>query len=251
MKAMVFAAGLGTRLQPLTLDCPKALIEVGGRPMLERVLLRLRDAGVDEAVVNVHHLAHMVISYLKANDNFGMTLHVSDESDRLLDTGGGILRARGWLDGSEPFFVHNADILTDVDLDAMWRAHIAAGADATLLVAARDSSRKLVFDEDTQRLVGWINNSTGATIPDGFDAAKAGLKHLAFGGVHVVSPSVFASLAAYGQADAKFSITPYYLSVCSRVDIRGYEQTDPYMWFDIGKPATLAAADAECRKRGV
>lgn len=168
MKAMIFAAGLGTRLRPLTDNCPKALVEVGGKPMLGRVMQRLIDAGVTEAVVNVHHFAGMIKEYLTANNNFGITVHVSDESDLLLDTGGGILRARQWLDGGEPFIVHNADILSDVDLAAMYRAHEASGADATLLVAHRQSSRYLAFGNADSRLHGWINTTTGQTAPRAF-----------------------------------------------------------------------------------
>ncbi|MDE7407284.1 MAG: nucleotidyltransferase family protein [Muribaculaceae bacterium] len=252
MKAMVFAAGLGTRLQPLTLHRPKALVEVGGIPMLARVLLRLRSIGVNEVVINVHHLAPMIVDYLKANDDFGMTVYISDESDRLLDTGGGILRARRWLEGSEPFIVHNADVLTDADIASMYRQHVATGADATLLVSERHSSRQLVFDKVTDRLVGWVNNSTGETLPDGFDVSLSSLRRLAFGGVHIISPSVFASLAKYGdEVGDKFSITPYYLSVCDTIDIRGYIDSRSSMWYDIGRTATLAAADDECRRRGI
>lgn len=248
MKAMIFAAGLGTRLRPLTDNCPKALVEVGGKPMLGHVMQRLIDAGVTEAVVNVHHFAGMIKEYLTANNNFGITVHVSDESNLLLDTGGGILLARRWLDGGEPFIVHNADILSDVDLAAMYRAHEASGADATLLVAHRQSSRYLAFGNADGRLHGWINTATGQTAPARFVDDPSQYHHLAFGGIHVVSPTVFDTLSRY-STDPMFSIIPYYLSVCDSLDIREYQPSTDYMWFDIGKPANLHAADFALRTR--
>ena len=156
---MIFAAGLGTRLRPLTDNKPKALVEVAGKPMLERVILRLKRSGVDEIVVNVHHFGQQIIDFLYANDNFGVTIHVSDEREELLDTGGGILKARKWLDGGEPVIVHNADILTDFDLDEMMCQHVASEAVATLLVAERDTARYFVFN-DAMRLQGWTNIKT-------------------------------------------------------------------------------------------
>ena len=132
MKALVFAAGLGTRLRPLTDHQPKALVPVGGVPMLERVIGRLKAAGFDEITVNVHHFGQQIIDFLQAKQNFGLTIHVSDERNQLLDTGGGILKARPYLDGNEPFLVHNADIMTDIDLGAIYRKHVESQAHATL-----------------------------------------------------------------------------------------------------------------------
>ncbi len=239
---MVFAAGLGTRLRPLTDHCPKALIEVGGEPMLGRIIRRLIDAGVTEVVVNVHHFADMIKSYLAANDNFGIRIHVSDESDLLLDTGGGILKAQRWLDGDEPFIVHNADILSDIELSEIYRRHVDSGAIATLLVARRNSSRYLLFGKSDGRLHGWINTATGQTRPDGFIYDPARYLQLAFGGIHVVSPRIFDSLSRY-SSDPVFSIVPFYLSVCDRLEIRGYSPDRDYQWFDIGKPDSLKQAN--------
>lgn len=241
MKAMIFAAGLGTRLRPLTDEMPKALIPVAGVPMLERVIRKMIAAGVDDITVNVHHFSEKIIDFLRSNDDFGITIHVSDESGRLLDTGGGILYARHRLDGNEPFIVHNADILTDIDIAELYRRHIATGADATLLVSPRVTSRYLIFDENN-RLRGWTNTGTGEVRPEGFVVDVNHHKQLAFGGVHVVSPTIFPSLEVF-SSDAKFSIIPYYLSVCSTLKICGYTPERAFGWHDIGKPASLLEAE--------
>lgn len=235
MKALVFAAGLGTRLRPLTLDRPKALVEVGGEVMLGRVIRRLAAAGADTVVVNVHHFAEKVRQYLDNND-FGVAVKVSDESELLLDTGGGLLKARLLLDDGEPFFIHNADILSGTDLRAMWNSHISSGADATLLIQNRDSSRRLLFDA-AGRMCGWANTTTGEVRPAGL--STTGLTPAAFGGIHIVSPTVFPLLERY-SANPVFSITPFYVDSCHRLDIRGYRSDAA--WFDIGRPASLEAA---------
>lgn len=240
MKAMVFAAGMGTRLKPITDHCPKALVKVGGTPMLERVILHLKDAGADEIVVNTHHFSRMIADFLRANDNFGCSIHISDESGLLLDTGGGILHARQWLDGGEPFIAHNADIMTDLDLKAMYDHHLASRADVTLLVAKRHTSRYLLLDSGNS-VRGWINTATGETRPEGFVYDTAHYHPMAFGGIHVISPSIFPSLATFSSSEV-FSIIPYYLSVCRSLAIKGYTPDMTYRWHDIGKPATLEEA---------
>ncbi|MBQ7690683.1 MAG: nucleotidyltransferase family protein [Muribaculaceae bacterium] len=246
MKAMVFAAGLGTRLRPLTNHRPKALVEVGGATMLERVLVRLRQAGFTDVTVNVHHFAQMVIDFLSAHDNFGLDIHVSDERELLLDTGGGILAARRWLDGDEPFLVHNADILTDLDLNAFYRSHEHGGAMATLLVKQRETQRYFVFDRN-DRLQGWVNKKTGETRPDGFRHEPAVQQELAFGGLHVISPAIFPLLERHAAtAGAVFSITPFYIEICRRQLVKGYHPAAPYRWLDVGKPETLAQAQRLC-----
>ncbi len=241
MKAMIFAAGLGTRLRPLTDTCPKALIEIGGQPMLWHVLMRLKTAGITEVVINVHHHAHMIIQYLVDNDNFGMQIHISDESSQLLDTGGGILKAREWLDAGEPFLVHNADIFTDMELDGLIKAHTVSSADVTLDVSPRQSSRMLYFNHHSLQLCGWKNLTNGATRPSAFIPDENMHVARAFSGIHIASPLIFESLARFTDSPS-FSIIPYYLSVCSSLNIHGYEPTAPYEWFDIGKPDTLEAA---------
>ncbi|MDE5672058.1 MAG: NTP transferase domain-containing protein, partial [Duncaniella sp.] len=140
MNAMIFAAGLGTRLGAITRTKPKALVEVGGEPMLKRVIVKLKNAGVSKMIINVHHLADEIISYLRANDNFGVDIQISDERSLLLDTGGGLLKAGQFLNDGEPIIVHNADILTDFDISRMLDSHIESKADAPLLVADRRTS---------------------------------------------------------------------------------------------------------------
>lgn len=241
MKAMIFAAGLGTRLRPLTNDRPKALVEIGGKTMLELVITKLAIAGFDDITINIHHFGQKIIDFLEQNNNFGLNIHISDERDMLLDTGGGILKAKPFLDGDEPFLVHNADILTDIDLSAMYQSHIESGAMATLLMKDRSTSRYFVVDDD-YRLQGWINKSTGETRPAAF-VHREGLHELAFGGIHVISPSIFKPLEEYSQGQAKFSITPFYVDQCQSQLIKGYVQATPYHWLDVGKPETLREAE--------
>ena len=197
MKAMIFAAGLGTRLRPITDNKPKALVEVGGVPMLRRVIENLKRYEIDEIVVNVHHFPDRIKEYLSVNDNFGVKLHISDESDKLLDTGGGILKAREWLDG---------DLLMD----------------------------------NVMRMHGWTNVKTGEVKPAEVDMAD--YRAYAFGGVHIVSPSLFDDLERYGRKADAFSIMPFYIEACGAKKIAGYEPAIDYNWFDIGKPETLKSA---------
>lgn len=248
MKALIFAAGKGTRLKPFTDSHPKALAEVGGVAMLERVIRRLTAAGVDEAVINVHHFAPQVINFLSAHDNFGITIHISDESDRLLDTGGGLLKARQWLDtaDSEPFFVHNADIVTDVSLEAMMKAHRRLGADATLMCTPRPSSRHLYFDSASRRLTGWANIVTRETLPPGFVPGPM-MEELSFDGIHVLSAHIFESLQNYSDkiGTESFSIIPFYATMASELDIRAFTpRTGSFEWYDVGTPEKLAKAEA-------
>ena len=147
MKAMIFAAGLGTRLKPLTDRMPKALVPVNGIPMLQHVILKLKQAGCTEIVINIHHFGEQIIDFLQAHQNFGITVHISDEREELLDTGGGIKKAIPFFSGNEPFLVHNVDILSDTDLKALYDYHRQSINDATLLVSQRETSRYLLFDK--------------------------------------------------------------------------------------------------------
>ncbi|MGN1244989.1 MAG: NDP-sugar synthase, partial [Muribaculaceae bacterium] len=228
MKAMIFAAGLGTRLRPLTNDRPKALVEVAGKPMLRRVIDNLVSYGFDDIVVNVHHFGEKIIDYVAQNNAFGVNIHISDERGLLLDTGGGILKAREWLDGDEPFLVHNADILTDLNLCDFYDYHCRHQADASLLTKERVTARYLIFDA-SDRLSGWINKSTGQVLPEGLDYRPGAFKEMAFGGVHVISPRIFTALDEYarsiapdGDAEVKFSIVPFYVAMCRRLKIMSY-----------------------------
>ena len=242
MKAMIFAAGLGTRLRPLTNDRPKALVEVGGVAMLERVITRLKSHGITEIVINIHHFGEKIIEFIKENNNFGITIHISDERDLLLDTGGGILKAQQWLNGNEPIIIHNADILTDFDLHKMIEQHINSNADATLLVADRKTARYFYIGENN-RLNGWTNISTGEVKPADYIALNTD-KLRAFGGVHIVSPSIFSELQNY-STEPKFSITPFYIDRCKDLKIMGYTPNEKYQWHDIGKIESIAIAEQE------
>lgn len=237
---MIFAAGLGSRLRPLTDNMPKALVSVAGKPMLERVILRLKEAGFNEIVINIHHFGEQIIDFLQAHDHFGLKIHISDERDKLLDTGGGIKKARPFLDGNEPFLVHNADILTDIDLSAFYQHHLENHVEATLLVSERKTSRYLLFD-DSYHLHGWINKSTGEVKPETFSYHEGDFKELAFGGIHVISPSLFRYMETK-EWDGKFSIIPFYLSVCQQTQIKGFPLQN-FRWLDIGKPETLKQAE--------
>lgn len=239
MKALVFAAGLGTRLRPLTDHKPKALVELCGVTMLERVITNIKNSGITDVVVNVHHFGDQIIDFLKDKDNFGINITISDERDLLLDTGGGILKARHLLEGDEPFLVHNADILTDLNLAEMIAYHKANGADVTLLAKQRSTQRYLVFGENNQ-MVGWTNIATGEVKPADL-VVKQENSLLAFGGVHVISPRIFDSLAKFAT-EPKFSIMQYYIAACCDISIAGYNP-DGYNWFDIGKIETLQKAE--------
>ena len=245
MKAMIFAAGLGTRLRPLTDHMPKALVPVAGVPMLQRVILRLKEAGFHDIVINIHHFGEQILDFLKANDNFGVRILISDERGELLDTGGGILKARPLLDDGEPFLIHNADILTHIDLAAFYRHHVKSGPDATLLTNHRQTARYLLADTDN-RLYGWINKSTGETLPAGTVYTEGRYNELAFGCVHVLSPSIFNYMGS-DRWNGKFSIIPFYIDICRQAHIQCYP-IDTEGWFDVGKPETLAQADAYYRK---
>lgn len=239
MKALVFAAGLGTRLRPLTDHKPKALVELCGVTMLERVITNIKSCGITDVVVNVHHFGDQIIDFLKDKDNFGINITISDERDLLLDTGGGILKARHLLEGDEPFLVHNADILTDLNLAEMIAYHKANGADVTLLAKQRSTQRYLVFGENNQ-MVGWTNIATGEVKPADLVVNQEN-SLLAFGGVHVISPRIFDSLAKFAT-EPKFSIMQYYIAACRDISIAGYNP-DGYNWFDIGKIETLQKAE--------
>lgn len=242
MKAMIFAAGLGSRLKPLTDTLPKALVPVAGHPMLEHVILKLKAAGFTEIVINIHHFGEQILDFLQANDDFGITLHISDERDQLLDTGGGIKKARSFFENTdEPFLVHNVDILSNVDLKALYDYHLQKGGVATLLASSRKTSRYLLFNADN-RLCGWINKDTLQTKPEGFRYDASLYREYAFSGIHVLSPAIFRLMDA-PRWEGKFSIMDFYLATCRQADYMGH-MADQLQLIDIGKPETLAQAES-------
>ncbi len=240
MKALVFAAGLGTRLRPLTDTMPKALVPVAGVPMLERVLCKLRDAGLDSFVVNVHHFAEQIERFLAEKGNFGVPVAISREEREPLETGGGIRHAAPLLASpSGRFLVHNVDILSD--LDVRWfLAQDDPQSLATLLLIDAPADRYLLFD-DEMRLVGWTNVRTGEVkspfLPD-FDPSK--YRRYSFCGIHIVSEAVFDKMASWPE---RFSIIDFYLQQAAENKIRGVLAPDLQL-IDIGSPAKLAEADA-------
>lgn len=237
MQAMIFAAGLGTRLKPLTDTMPKALVCVAGRPLLEHTVMRLKAAGVERIVVNVHHFASQITDFLSANGNFGMDIRVSDETAALLDTGGGIRAAAPLFDSASPILIHNVDILSNVDLSSFYAANIANAA--TLLVSNRKTSRYLLFDDD-MRLVGWTNVATGEVRSPYPATVTSAARRYAFSGIHIFSPELFPLFDGFPD---KFGIIDFYLSVCDRVVIRGCVKDDLRL-MDVGKLDTLAEAEA-------
>ena len=237
MKAMIFAAGLGTRLKPLTDHMPKALVPVAGKPMLEHVIQKLIAFGCDEIVINVHHFADQIIDFLKEKNNFGITIHISDETDMLLDTGGGIKKASSFF--NEPFLIHNVDILSNVDLKSLYEYHLTSGNDATLLVSPRKTVRYLLFNKEN-RLCGWVNKDTLQTKPEGFVYQPEIQKEYAFSGIHIVSPTLFNYMNEHWTG--KFPIMDFYLQTCHEAQLGGYAKEDLQL-IDIGKPETLAVAE--------
>lgn len=241
MKAIVFAAGLGTRLKPFTETKPKALVPLDGVPMLERVILNIKSCGITDIIVNIHHFGQQIVNFLNENHNFGVNITISDETDLLLDTGGGILKAKSLLlNGDEPFVAHNSDIFTDINLSEMIDYHCSSSADATLLVKKRDTQRHLVFDNQNT-LVGWTNIATGQVKPADFSITN---EHslMAFGGVHVISPSIFKHMEHYHNLPV-FSTVPFYVDTCKEITVKGFNPSN-HNWFDIGKMETLKQAEA-------
>jgi NDP-sugar pyrophosphorylase family protein len=244
MKAMILAAGLGTRLRPLTDDRPKALVEVAGRTMLEITLARLRACGVHDVIVNVHHFADRMIEYLKANNNFGMRIEVSREED-LLDTGGGLKKAAHFFlrnsgGPEEPFILHNVDIISTIDLKRMVQSHADNNALVTLAVQKRETSRYLLFDEQLQ-LCG---RRTSPDKKDEFVRPSPQVQPLAFSGIHVISPRFLRMMTEEGA----FSIIASYLRLAANGEKILAFQADGYYWRDLGNPARVAQASEDLRE---
>ena len=236
MKAMILAAGLGTRLQPLTNDRPKALVVVAGRTLLEIALTRLYSFGVTDVIVNTHHRSDMIAEYLKAHDNFGMRIEISHEQD-LLDTGGGLKNAAPFfLEGvniDHPFILYNVDVISTIDLGAMMRFHVQKGALATLAAQIRDSSRYLLFDEEGQLCGRRVANRSDEL----FRPAHI-VQSLAFSGIHVLSPRIFNAMKERGA----FSIIDAYLRLAAQGEKLVAYNADGSYWRDLGRPESLQEA---------
>lgn len=276
MKAMIFAAGLGTRLKPLTDNSPKALIPVAGKPILEHLILKLKDAGYNKVVINVHHFADQILHFLEANQDFGIEIEISDETDHLLDTGGGLEKASQKLmmpsndddriveqscdnaledfdKGVNPkevimkfidelraecYLIHNVDIISNCDLESLnyYHQHSQSSIYVTLLVSKRITSRYLLFDED-DLLCGWVNKDTMETKPIGFEYEEGKYNEYAYSGIQVVSPLLFEYLPK-----GKYSIIDFYLSMCHKLKIQCFVEEELQL-IDIGKPETLEKAE--------
>ena len=234
---MVLAAGLGTRLRPLTNDRPKALVEVAGRTLLDLTLARLRAFGIQDVIINTHHFAEMVADYLRSHNNFGMRIELSHE-EVLLDTGGGLKKAAPFfLDSDEPFILHNVDVLSTIDFHQMVQFHNERNAIATLAVQNRSTSRYLLFDQQS-RLCGRRAGTDGS--PELVRTAET-MEALAFSGIHVLSPRIFSLMNEVGA----FSIIPVYLDLSARNEaVLGY-RADRYYWCDMGRPEHIARASSD------
>lgn len=234
MEAMILAAGLGTRLHPLTNDRPKALVEVNGITLLEHNLRRLIGFGFNKIVINVHHFPDMVMDFVRSG-NFDAEILFSDEREQLLDTGGALKKAAPLFSGKEPVLIHNVDVLSTLDLGDIYRKHLETNALATLLVSKRDTARQLLFN-DNEELVGWENLYTGEVllnrsiteVPD----------NLAFSGIHIVNPDLFDML----PETSPYSIIPEYLKIGKDNKILAFKHLAEE-WLDVGKPETLKQAD--------
>ena len=270
---MIFAAGLGTRLKPLTDTMPKALVRVGGEPLIKRVIMNLAAAGVDRIVVNVHHFAEQIIDYLKDNDNFGLDIRISDETAGLLETGGGIKKATPLFDSTAPILIHNVDILSNVDLREFYQiasqsekgkvkseesecgsekgkveneegrgkneeSNCCDAVDAVLLVSWRKTKRYLLFNDD-MKLVGWTNIETGEVRSPYPELNPKECRMYAFAGIHALSPRLLKMMDEFPD---RFGIIDFYLKACATHNIKGYVKDDLKL-MDIGKLDTLAQAE--------
>ena len=239
MNALIFAAGLGTRLKPLTDTMPKAMVPVCGKPLVQLLLERLGAAGATQVVINVHHFARQIIDFVEQNAGFGLDVRFSDETDQLLETGGGLKKAARLFTSEAPILVHNVDILSNMDLAAFYCSAVETqGQPATLLVSERQTQRYLLADAQ-DRLVGWTNIATGEVRSPypGLDVQAC--KRVAFSGIQVFSPQLLPLMAAW---EGKFSIIDFYLSVCHKVDIRLRVQPDLRL-LDVGKLDSIRQAE--------
>lgn len=233
MKALIFAAGKGTRLKPFTDHHPKALAKVNGVPLLERNIQYLKSFGITDFVINIHHFGDQIVDFLNKNSNFGCSIEISDEREELLETGGGLIFARKFLDHGEDFLIMNADILTEININALVKYHKKIKDFATLAVSDRESSRKLLFNDDMV-LRGWLNVQTGEQRLAEFNK---GFKALAFSGVHCINPVIFEKIKRTG----KFSVMEEYLDLMQTEHIHGFVHDS--ILVDVGRPESVIEAE--------
>ena len=238
MKALIFAAGLGTRLKPLTNAMPKALVPVGGKPLLQHTIEKLKLAGFNEIIINIHHFGEQIVDFVESHNYFDIHIEFSDERETLLDTGGGIKKASHFFDDNKPFLVHNVDILSNIDLKELYTFHLNNTAVTTLVCSERQTSRYLCFDSDNQ-LKGWINKKTGEMKSPVTDFDPSQYTQLAFSGIHIINPSIFNYM---NNSTDKFSIIDFYLSICRHEKILCYSVKNSQM-IDVGKVKSLKIAE--------
>jgi N-acetyl-alpha-D-muramate 1-phosphate uridylyltransferase len=234
LQAMILAAGLGTRLKPWTDNHPKALAPVNGKSLLQRNIEYLQSYGIYRVLVNVHHFAGQILDAIEKNKGWGSQVHVSDETDMVLETGGGLKKAAAWFNADQPFWLMNVDILTKLDLDAMKAAHDQYKPLVTLAVSERKSSRHFLFNSYME-LCGWGNSATGE---QKIKRAENNLKPFAFSGVHLIEPELLSLI----EREGKFSMVDVYLDLCAQYTIRGYDHTGVLL-MDVGKPESVIEAE--------
>lgn len=237
MKAMILAAGLGTRLKPWTDHHPKALALVNGKSLLERNILYLQQFGIREVLVNVHHFADQIKEAIEINKGWGSHVTISDETDEVLETGGGLKKAGRYFEKEEDFVMMNADILTQLDLGKMIAEHKTIQPLATLAISERNTSRYFLFDNNGY-LKGWRNVQTGEEKPAGISVQIPGLKQMAFSGIHVINSSLLQLI----KREGKFSMVDVYLDLCHSHTIKGYDHTGAIL-VDVGKPESILKAE--------
>lgn len=234
MKAFIFAAGLGKRLQPLTNNKPKALVEVQGKTLLEHAINKLRSGGFQDIIINIHYLGEQIVEFIHTHSFDDVTITISDESDLLLDTGGALKNAAWFFDQNEPFIIYNVDVISDINLNNMLEFHQATKAMATLAVRTRESSRYLLFDNN-YILKGWENTKSGERIS--LTGSGGETNRQAFSGIHIVDPTLF----NYFPSKKIFPVTELYLSLMKNKTIKGFNH-DHTFWFDVGTPKKLKKA---------
>lgn len=223
--AMIFAAGLGTRLYPLTANKPKALVEINGVTLLERSIRKLESAGIRHIIINIHHFGEQIIDFL-AQHTFTAQIDISDERNQLLDTAGGLKHAEPLLGNAKEILLYNVDILSDIDLNALYTYHHSMKAVATIAIRRRQTSRYFLFDKENT-LCGWCNHSTGEK---NITRLASPLQEYAFSGIHILNRKLLSLI----PPQKKLSITPFYLNCAEKYLIKGYLHTNDF-WIDCGK----------------